>query len=454
MNAMRRIRVVRGSIVSVIVAAALSSISCGGWWNSNPTTRSAASPPAVPAAGPLSPDGDANEGIIRELEAKVRKDPEDFVAYNKLANYYLQRQRETGDVAYLDLATRAARASLDILPAEQNPAGLGALAQSEIATHDFAAARDHALLLTRLIPHKSYSHQILGDALLELGEYERADAVFGQMKRAAGGPSVTTETRMARLATLRGETNEAERYLKTALALATDEAVPSRESVAWCRWQLGETAFARGDYDTAETHYRDALVSFPGYHHAVAALGRTRAARGDLTAAIAQYEQAVRIIPDPSFVAALGDLYHLAGRDAEAARQYALVEQMARLSKFNGALYNRQLAIFYADHDLQPEEAYALAAKEYEVRRDIYGADALAWTALKAGKVAQAQGAIKEALRLGTQDARLFYHAGMIARAAGDEAGAREQLGRAVELNAGFDARQSGIARQTLDEIK
>jgi hypothetical protein len=46
--------------------------------------------------------------------------------------------------------------------------------------------------------------------------------------------------------------------------------------------------------------------------------------------------------------------------------------------------------------------------KEYEARRDIYGADALAWTALKAGKISEAQSAIKDALRLGTQDAKGF----------------------------------------------
>ena len=37
-----------------------------------------------------------------------------------------------------------------------------------------------------------------------------------------------------------------------------------------------------------------------------------------------------------------------------------------------------------------------------------------AWTALRAGKIDEARAASKEALRLGTADARLLYHAGMI----------------------------------------
>src|SRR5206468_7071766 len=138
----------------------------------------------------------------------------------------------------------------------------------------------------------------------------------------------------------------------------------------WCQWQLGETAFAVGDYVTAEKHYRDSLSTFPDHFRALASLGRVRAAVGDLPGAIEHYEHAVRIIPDPSFVAALGDLYKLSGREKDAAAQYLLVERIGRLNEVNGALYNRQLALFYADHDLNPKEAFKNASREYAVRRD------------------------------------------------------------------------------------
>src|SRR5439155_9877883 len=131
-------------------------------------------------------------------------------------------------------------------------------------------------------------------------------------------------------------------------------------------------------------------------------------AQGDRTGAIAQYEHAVNVYPDPAFLAALGDLHKLAGREAEARRQYALVEQVAKLSAFRGVLYNRQVALFRADHDVRLEEAFTDATREYAVRKDVYGADTVAWTALKAGKLPEARAAAKEALRLGTPDARLF----------------------------------------------
>ena len=404
----------------------------------------------VPPAVPIMANKNASENAIRFLENKLKDDPEDFSANSKLAGLYLQKLRETGDVTFLDLAFRAARASLDSVPDVRNSGGLAALALAEFAAHDFTEAYDHALRLIELEPTKSYPQGILGDALLELGEYEKAEIAYKKITLLDNGSSSGSEARFARLAQLKGDNIGAQKHFATALTLALNQSPPPRETVAWLRWQLGETAFSVGDYETADKHFQDSLTTFPNYYRAVASLGKVRAAQGDLKGAIEQYEKVTRILPDPNYVAALGDLYKLAGREDDAKNQYDLVEQIGRLSELNGALYNRQLAIFYADHDLKPEEAYNLAAKEYETRRDIYGADALAWTALKAGKLTEAQTAIKDALRLGTQDAKLFYHAGIIEKSLGNNKIAVDFLQKALDLNPSFDILQAKTARATL----
>lgn len=398
---------------------------------------------------PLSGTG-TSMSAVRFLEDRVKADPDDIVALNKLANYYLQLYRETNDVAYVDLALRSARSSLKVLGIDQNLSGLLALAQAEYATHDFVSARDHAQQLTEYQPQKAFGFQVLGDSLLELGEYDQAATVYAKMETLDAG-SVATETRLAHLALLRGDPVTAQRRYANALAQAQIAVPASNEAIAWCAWQLGETAFQTGAYRAAERHYRAALLAYPHYVRALASLGRVLVAQGDRAGAISQYEQAVRIIPDPLFVAALGDLYKLAGREPEAAQQYALVERIGRLNPLNGTLYSRQLALFYADHDLKPAEAHLNAARDYAVRRDVFGADAVAWTALKAGKLPEAQTAMKEALRLGTKDARLYYHAGLIARAAGDRSGARAYLKRALALNPQFDPLQVQFVAQALE---
>ena len=412
------------------------------------------SPPAA-ASLPAASRADETEAAIQFYRERLRRDPEETRSQNALAELYLQRVRETGNEDYLPLALQAARDSLAAVEAAQNLGGLTALAHAEFANHDFVAARDHALQLAQLHPGKGEPYAILADASLELGDYDRAIEALQQLRRLdAENPG--TETRLARLAVLRGDLKAAQQHFGAAITQLRNLQQPPAETIAWCHWQMGETAFSVGDSQTAEAQYREALVIVPDYFRALSSLGRLHAARGDLPAAISHYEQSVRIIPAVDSMAALGDLYQLAGREHDAVARYELVEQLGEHSrKVHGTPHDRHMALFYADHDFKIEEAYALARGEYDAgRHDIYGADALAWTALKSGRIAEAKGAMEEALKLGTLDARLLYHAGVIARATGDQAAASDYLQRALALNAGFDPLQSRIARETLKEVR
>lgn len=423
----------------------LTLSACGGWWRQSEKPAPAAGSQPSPTR-PAPPRPGETRAIILELEAMIRRNPDDFVAYNKLSAYCLQLQREIGDDELFAKAERAARSSLEVLPAEQNPGGLAALAEVEKATHRFAEARAHAELLIQIQPDKPYPYSLLFDALFELGEYEKAAAALERLRRSAGDDAGVS-ARRARFALIHGRVEEAREHFTRALALVRAQSTPMGEGVAWHLWQLGETHFSAGDYERAEGLFRDALVAYPDYRAALAALARTRAALGDREGAIQLYEQIINQAPYIEFVAPLGDLYQLAGRRREAAFYYALIERASA-----SAHDNRTLALFYADHGLKSEEAYQRARKEYEKRRDIYTADAVAWTALKAGKVPEAQAAIKEATRLGTKDVRLTYHAGMIARAEGDEAKARQLLSLALSLNPHFDPLQAAAARKALED--
>jgi tetratricopeptide (TPR) repeat protein len=291
---------------------------------------------------------------------------------------------------------------------------------------------------------------LLGDTLIELGDYDRAETAYRHLEKL--DPSgVGTESRLAHLAWLRGDLVTARRRYSFALEQAKNSSIPSAETIAWCSWQIGELSFTNGDYELAERYYQEALSVLDGYPHALTSLARVRAARGDPKLAIELYESAVQKQMDPPAAAALGDLYKVVGRDSDAAQMYRNVERVSELNKLNSALYNRQLVWFWANHNQRSQDAYSRAKKEYELRRDVYGADALAWSALKAGKIAEARVAIDEALRLGTRDPTLFYHAGMIARAAGDDQKAREYLHKAIEMSPQFDPLQASIAKKVLE---
>src|SRR2546425_338557 len=195
---------------------------------------------SVPPAVLLPSTAATDAQTLRFLQDRIKADPDDFIAQNKLAAWHLQRVRETGDLASLEIAMKAALASLATLPAEHNTGALTLLAQAEFTAHDFIASRKHAERLIELEPGKGYPFEILGDALLEIGEYERAETAFREFEQSGGIQGLTRvaiEQRMSRLALLRGDEETAERRMLNALKTALSLPVPPRETVAWCRWQ-------------------------------------------------------------------------------------------------------------------------------------------------------------------------------------------------------------------------
>ncbi len=129
------------------------------------------------------------------------------------------------------------------------------------------------------------------------------------------------------------------------------------------------------------------------------------------------------------------------------------MQYIGLLGHINQVLHNRDLAMFYADHDLKLDEALTLAHKEFEVRHDIYTWDTLAWTLYKNGKYQEASDAMDHALRPGTRDALLFFHAGMIAGRLRQNAQARERLQTALDINPRFHVIYADVAAQQLKTL-
>jgi tetratricopeptide (TPR) repeat protein len=227
----------------------------------------------------------------------------------------------------------------------------------------------------------------------------------------------------------------------------------SPESIAWTRVHLGDELVKAGKTEEAEREYDHALYLFPGYHLALAAKAHARYADGDNEAAEKFYKQAIERIPLPNYISALGDLYTKLGRTDEAKQQYEQVEVIEKLGTYSGT-YSRELALFWADHDINLDEALAAAERERANRKDIYTSDVLAWVLFKKGRFEEAEKFMDEALRLNTNDPRLLYHAGMIALAQGDSAKGADYLKQALEIDPNFDFLQAEVAKERLNALK
>jgi tetratricopeptide (TPR) repeat protein len=351
-------------------------------------------------------------------------------------------------VGYYQRAEAALRRALEINPKYVHTSAL--LASVLFATHNFQGALD---LATPLVDHSDALQALatFGDAHLALGHYEEAQTAYEKLLARSASPAVYS--RLAALADLRGEPDRALLLMQQAADLAR-QAEDYGESLAWYEFQMGELYFRSGQIDKAETHFQTALEVFDNYYLALAGLGKIRAAQGNYDAAIEFYQHATSIIPQPEFLAALGDIYAVAGQQDEAQRQYETVEYIGKLAEINQQIYNRQLANFYVDHDLHPAEALTLATTELESRQDIYGYDTAAWAYYKNGQFDQAQQMIEQAMRLGTREAKLYYHAGMIAQAQGRAAEAEDLLAEALTINPHFDLLQAPFAQDMLDQLR
>jgi tetratricopeptide (TPR) repeat protein len=365
-----------------------------------------------------------------------------------LADAYLDRSRVRGG---LDDLTRAAAALDRAARTAPFPAQVSVRrAQVAFALHDFGGALRRADRVLHDDPTNLAALGVAADSRLELGDVAGAAARYRQLAQLA--PSPAAWSRLGRLAFLTGDPDAAIPLVSRAAEVSRQEGAPDAE--AFYEFQLGEMQRATGDLAAAAGAYERALAALPDYVPAMAGLAAVRNAQGNRDAAIALLETATARLPQPELVAALGDLYALAGRSADAQAQYRLVDGIAQLSAATGSVYDRQLDIFAADHDRDVATAVRRARAELAVRADVYGHDALAWTLFKAGNLAEASREATAALALGTPDPRLAYHAGLIFRARGEVARALPLLRLAVRGIALLPPLQQRRARTALAAVE
>jgi tetratricopeptide (TPR) repeat protein len=163
-------------------------------------------------------------------------------------------------------------------------------------------------------------------------------------------------------------------------------------------------------------------------------LARLAAARGEWQQAIEYGNEAIAIQLDPATLGTISEAYAALGDRAQAS-QYARAMATSAL-KQPGPIH-RAWGLFLLDHGSKSDVDRVLAKTRIEMRtrHDVYGYDLLAWALHKQGRAAAARAAMLHALAQHTEDAQLFYHAGMIERALGNVDGARTYLTQAAAMN-------------------
>jgi len=298
--------------------------------------------------------------------------------------------------------------------------------------------------LTERNPSDSGAFGLLGDCLMELGRYDQANDAYQRMLTIS--PNLASYNRVAYHRFVTGKTDESLAWMAAAVKAGS----PIAENLAWCLVEFGDMLSKTGHAGDADAAYEMALEQLPGYHRALAALGREYAANGQFQKAVENFKQAQAVIPLPDYAAALATLYAQMGRTADAEQQRKLIDVIDKLGQVNGEKGNRALAVVYADQNRHLDRAAALARAELETRQDVYTQDALSWVLYRAGEQKEAEEFSAKALAWHTPEPMFLYHAGIIAIAGGDPQRGQNLLRQALALNPTFSYPEAQDAqRQT-----
>ncbi|WP_431773506.1 tetratricopeptide repeat protein [Streptomyces cucumeris] len=435
----------RTAVVVCALAVGLTAASVvidgpGGSGDGPSATRDAR--PAAARLEQLTADG--LPGRITALQGHLRTEPKDAVGWAQLGSAYVEQARGTGDPTRYPQAQKAFARSLAVQPRD-NDVALAGRASLAAARHDFHDALRDA---DKALEVNSYSQGAMAvrvDALVELGRYR--DAQRAAERADATRPGIPVFTRLAYVLELRGEPDKARKVL-----LRAEDSATSPSDIAYVSTALGQLAWSQGRYGTARDAYDTALKAVPGYLPALEGRGRTAAADGRLDAGIRDLEKVVRRFPLPAELAALGEAYEARGDRAQGRRQYAVVDTWITLAKANGVATDLDSALVAADHG-NAGEALKAARAEWDRRRTVHTADALAWALHRTGDHKKALGYAERAAEPGYRNAAFLYHRGMIEKSLGEKTAARRHLRAALDLNPGFSPTASRTAKAALKTL-
>ena len=395
----------RSRLVSVVAAIVIGAIAAAVF--SKRTVPVHPVPLVVAENDELTTSRAELAAAMKTAEERLASDPADGRAAATYAQSALRRARVEANGGYTRRAEQVLRAVLDREPGDYDALKmLGAVYMSQ---HRFREAIDVATRANRIHPADAWNYGVIGDAHLELGDYVSAFDAFDKMARVH--PDAAAYGRIAYAQELRGNLGAAIATMRMA-AEATGAQDP--ESLAWHYAQLGNLLLQTGDLDGAAREFARAEHVFPGHPFAAAGEARVAAARGQVDDAVAIYRELMRTAPTSEVAIAAADLLSQKGDSSGAEAMYARAEAIEREAWLTEARLTTNLARMLAERGVRINEAVQLAEEAARNRTDIFTMDAVAWAYYRAGRLADAEKASKQARRTGTTDRRILAHAAAI----------------------------------------
>jgi tetratricopeptide (TPR) repeat protein len=413
------------SVVALLLAMTCLLVSSARPKNENQANKAPSSVPIFddPLAVLLTPQtGDSrNDRKISRLQQQIRNGRNLQLGLEQLGWAFVAKARESFDPGFYKLAERCARCI-----EKPNPQSQEAMLLRAYVLQNLHLFKESETLARRLVEQRglSFDYGLLGDALMEQGKL--SDAVEAYQRMMNLKPDLRAYARAAHMRWLKGDLAGA----IEAMQLAVSAASPSdAESAAWVNTRLAFYEFQAGHVDEAEQRCAFALSLQNNYAPTLLLKGKMLLAQNRFRESVDALQDAAKLNPLPEYQWTLAEALRAAGRENEASG----IE--VQLRKHGASSDPRTMALFLATRHENPATALRLARTELGSRSDVFTHDALAWSLAAAGNLAEAHNEMQRALAEGTEDARLFFHAAVIASQAGHAADAERWLRKARELS-------------------
>ncbi len=354
----------------------------------------------VPHTGSTAQDIEITRWQQRVGEAAAKEE-----AYEQLGWAFIAKARVTLDAGFYKLAEKTS-----LVMETQFGASVAAQLLRGHALHNLHRFREAEALARAVIAQHELpaAYALLSDVLVEQGRLP--EGIVALQRLSDLKPGAVSYTRIAHVRWLKGDLSGA----IVAMDMAA-RATSSRdaEAGAWIVTRLSGFHLQAGSATRALALADDACGRAADFAPALLARGRALVALGQSAAAIEALEQAAALNPLPEYQWWLADTLRAAEKPAAA-------EKVEVALQARGAMNDpRTYALWLATRAENTATAVRLAREELTQRQDAFTQDALAWALARHGDMPAAEIAMKAALAEQTRDARLFLHAGEIARRAG-----------------------------------
>lgn len=365
----------------------------------------------TPLAGNMAEDREIARGQQRAAAPEATA-----ASFEALGWAFVAKARRTQDAGFFKLAEK----TVEVCEAQFGVTDETRLLHGHVL-HNLHRFHEAETLARTLVAHRDGPRELalLSDALVEQGKLTGAIEVLQRLVTVK--PGAEAYSRIAHVRWLKGDLEGASVAMEQALGAV---GTPAGETVAWMLTRLSAYALQSGDVRRARALADAAGRGTEDYAPALLARGRALLAGGNVTDAVAALQRAASLAPLPEYQWWLLDALEVAGEDAAAT--------VWRGVRARGAAEDpRTFALLLATRGEDTAHAVQLVRAELKNRQDPLTWDALAWAFAAAGELDEAAAAMARALAEGTCDARLWLHAGEIARRRGEPDAAALDFGRA-----------------------